>query len=222
MAREEFRAELQALREAIIDLGRTALDAFERAAEALADTDATAAREVIEVDETINECYLELESRCIDLFALQQPVAGDLRFVTASFKILTDIERIGDLATNLAEQAVEKRADHLPDVNVDDLCGIAAEMTDSALTAYKTGDAERCHAVAAQDDELDGLCQRVAELVIQDLVGREFDHAVDDDLMADVRRLLLTVRDIERVGDHAVNIAARTLYMTEASEALLY
>jgi len=219
--RDAFREALAALRAAVVDLGRDALDQFERAAEALADGDGAAARTVIEGDADINERYLDLEGRCIDLLALQQPVAGDLRFVASTFKILTDIERVGDLATNLAEQALAKRTDRLPDVNVDDLNGIAAEMVARALDAYESGDPEGCHAVAAQDDELDGLCQRVAEVVIEDLVGRE-GTVDDDDLLTGVRRLLLTVRDIERVGDHAVNIAARTLYMVEGSETLLY
>jgi phosphate transport system protein len=220
VTRESFREELRDLRAAVVALGRDVLDGFERAADALADGDEAAAREVIEGDAAVNERYLDLESRCIDLLALQQPVAGDLRFVTSTFKILTDIERIGDLATNLAEQALQKRADHVPDVNVADLTDIAAEMVVAALDAYERGDPEACHAVADQDDELDGLCQRVADIVIEDLVGRE--GTVDDDLLTGVRRLLLTVRDVERVGDHAVNIAARTLYMIEGSETLLY
>jgi phosphate transport system protein len=225
VSREAFRAELDALRADIVELGHTVLDQFERAAAALVegdDGDDEAARAVVEADASVNERYLELESRCIDLVALQQPVAGDLRFVAASFKILTDIERIGDLAVNLAERALTKRADYLPDVNVDDLTGIAAEMLAGAIDAYEAGDPARCHAVADQDDELDGLCQRVAALVVEDLVGRDVGRATDDDLMAGVRRLLVTVRDIERVGDHAVNVAARTLYMVEGSPALLY
>jgi phosphate transport system protein len=220
--REEFQAQLDGLRADVVERGRTVLDGFERAAAALVENDTEAARAVVAADETVNRRYLELESRCIDLFALQQPVAGDLRFVAASFKILTDIERIGDLAVNLAERALEKREDYLPEVNVDDLTGIAAEMVERALDAYEAGAPDLCRAVADQDDELDGLCERVAQVVIEDLVGREVERATDDDLMAGVRRLLVTVRDIERVGDHAVNIAARTLYMVEASEALLY
>jgi len=220
--REEFQAELDDLRDAIVELGRTVLAGFERAAVALVENDTEAARAVIDGDATVNRRYLDLESRCIDLLALQQPVAGDLRFVASSFKILTDIERIGDLAVNLAERARDKREDYLPEVNVDDLTGIAAEMLDRALDAYAAGNAAACRAVADQDDELDGLCERVAGLVMEDLVGREVGHEMGDDLMAGVRRLLLTVRDIERVGDHAVNIAARTLYMVEGTETLLY
>ncbi|WP_254829446.1 phosphate signaling complex protein PhoU [Haloglomus salinum] len=222
MPREEFQAELDDLRTAIVELGRTVLAGFERAAAALVENDAEAARAVVSGDATVNQRYLDLESRCIDLLALQQPVAGDLRFVASSFKILTDIERIGDLAVNLAERALAKREDYLPEVNVDDLTGIAAEMLDRALDAYAAGNADACRAVADQDDELDGLCERVAGLVMEDLVGREVGHEMADDLLAGVRRLLLTVRDIERVGDHAVNIAARTLYMVEGTETLLY
>jgi phosphate transport system protein len=220
--RDSFRAELADLRESVADLGRTVLAAFERAVEALAEADEAAAHEVIDGDGAINDRYLALESRCIDLVALQQPVASDLRFVAASFKILTDIERIGDLATNLAEQALRKERSFLPDVNVRDLADIAAEMVERAITAYEDGDTALCHAVADQDDELDGLCERVAGLVLEDLVGRDAGDAVDEALMAGVRRLLLTIRDIERVGDHAVNVAARSLYMTEGTEALLY
>ncbi|WP_254821015.1 phosphate signaling complex protein PhoU [Haloglomus halophilum] len=222
MPREEFQAELDDLRTEIVELGRTVLAGFERAAVALVENDTEAARAVIDGDATVNRRYLDLESRCIDLLALQQPVAGDLRFVASSFKILTDIERIGDLAVNLAERARDKREDYLPEVNVDDLTGIAAEMLDRALDAYAAGNAAACRAVADQDDELDGLCERVAGLVMEDLVGREVGHEMADDLLAGVRRLLLTVRDIERVGDHAVNIAARTLYMVEGTETLLY
>ena len=220
--RDSFRAELEAIRESIADLGWTVLAAFEQAVEALAEGHEAAARQVIAGDEAINDRYLSLESRCIDLFALQQPVAGDLRFVAASFKILTDIERIGDLATNLADQALRKERSYLPDLNVRDLADIAAEMFDRAITAYENGDPELCHAVADQDDELDGLCERVAGLVLEDLVGRDAGDAVDRSLLAGVRRLLLTIRDIERVGDHAVNVAARSLYMTDGTEALLY
>ena len=222
MPRDSFRAELEAIRESIADLGWTVLAAFEQAVEALAEGHEAAARQVIAGDEAINDRYLSLESRCIDLFALQQPVAGDLRFVAASFKILTDIERIGDLATNLADQALRKERSYLPDLNVRDLADIAAEMFDRAITAYENGDPELCHAVADQDDELDGLCERVAGLVLEDLVGRDAGDAVDRSLLAGVRRLLLTIRDIERVGDHAVNVAARSLYMTDGTEALLY
>jgi len=92
------------------------------------------------------------------------------------------------------------------------------------MTAYRTDDAEVCRAIADHDDELDALCQRASERVVRDLIEREVDTGDSwavEELMDDVSRLLLVVRDLERVGDHAVNIAARTLYMVDSDPELV-
>jgi phosphate transport system protein len=101
MPRHEYQESLEELRLDVQQLGELVLKRLDQSLSALEHTDTETAKSVIEGDEEINQRYLELESTCIDLFALQQPVASDLRFVAASFKILTDIERIGDLATNI-------------------------------------------------------------------------------------------------------------------------
>jgi len=191
-----------------------------------AEQDRSLASRIADTDHEINERYLELESTCIDLFALQQPVASDLRFVAASFKILTDLERIADLAANLAAYVVsgERRYDWLSEISISDLAGTAIEMIEDALSVYGDGASDQCHAIAERDDDLDGLCERAAQGIIRSLVDRApiADSEEFEQSLQEVTRRLLVIRDLERIGDHAVNIAARTLYMTESDDSLIY
>jgi phosphate transport system protein len=196
---------------------RKGLDALEQKDERLAE-------EVIEGDGEINRMYLDLEQDCIDLLALQQPVAGDLRFIAASFKIITDLERIADLATNLGGYAIDAEQDVFPDVDVQRIGEVTLDMLERSMDAYRDQDADACYEVARDDDELDAMCEAASEVVVRDLLESDpLDGETDTEtLMREVSRLLLTIRDIERVGDHTVNVAARTLYMLENNDELLY
>ncbi len=223
MPREEYRDQLDALREAVLDLSEIVLERLRQALAAIDGGDEALAREVVEGDAEINRRYLDLEGACVDLLALQQPVAGDLRLVVASFKILTDLERIADLATNLASYALEMDRDVAPDVDLQRIGALTVAMVEDAMAAYADEDADACHEIAARDDEVDERCERASELIVRDLIEREFD-AEDgvEALLGDVSRHLLTIRDLERVGDHAVNVAARTLYAVENDDELIY
>ncbi len=224
MPRDAYQEDLRTLREDVVAFGERVSAQLDDALRAIETDDASLATTVIEGDDAINERYLELESDCIDLIALQQPVASDLRFVTASFKIITELERIGDLATNLSAYVHSVEEPHFPEVNLLDVGRLAREMVDDSLDAYDEKDPDRATAVVERDDELDGLCERVAETVILDLV--ETTETFGDDeltsLLTEVNLILLTLRDIERVGDHAVNIAARSFYMATNRTTLLY
>ena len=224
MPREQYQTELDALRADVLDFGERALAQLDDGLAALATGDERRARAAVQADTATNERYLELESRCIDLFALQQPVASDLRFVAASFKILTDIERVADLAANLGGYAAADGGGLAPEIAVTDIGAAVRSLLVRSLEAYERGDPDACRAVAADDDEVDALCAAASETVARSLVEQE--AAADawelERLLDDVSRLLLTVRDLERVADHAVNIAARTLYMTESDAELLY
>ena len=223
MPRDAYQEELRTLREDVVSFGETVSRRLELALDAIETDDRTLAEEVIEGDEEINERYLELEADCIDLFALQQPVAGDLRFVTASFKIITDLERIGDLAVNLANYLRTATRTLSPEVRLADIGEAARVLLERSLAAYQAEDAAACRAVAADDDEVDALCQRASESVTRDLIaGSDGDGWEAERVLDDVSRVLLTIRDLERVADHAVNIAARTLYMVENDPELLY
>ena len=222
--REEFQQSLDDLRADVAEMGELVLGRLDDALDALERGDDDLARAVIDGDDAVNDRYLRLESECIDLFALQQPVAGDLRLVAASFKILTDLERVGDLATNFGRYALGADDARRVDVDVVNVGRDARDLVADALDAYAAADADACHDIAARDDEIDALCQAASERVVRDLIEREADDDPWDTeaLMDDVSRLLLTIRDVERVADHGVNVAARTLYAVESDPALVY
>lgn len=225
MARQSYQEQLDALRNDVLYMSELVLERLRMGLDALEQKDEDLAWEVIEGDDEINELYLELEGDCIDLLALQQPVASDLRFIAASFKIITDLERIADLATNLGDYTLNAERDVFPDVDIQGIGDAVIEMVEDAMTAYETENTAACYEIAAYDDEIDARCEGASEVVVRDLIETQLETEDQDSierLMADVSRLLLTVRDLERVGDHAVNIAARTLYMVENDDELIY
>ena len=225
MPRESYQRRLAALRDRVVEMADLVVQRLRLALETLESGDERLAREVVEGDHEINELYLDLESECIDLFALEQPVAGDLRFVAASFKIITDLERIGDLATNLAAYAAEAGGGVYAEVDVRRIGALTAEMVDDAVDAFDRGDAAACFEIDRRDDEVDTHCERAGEVVVRDLITREHGELSEsrmEAVMDEVSLVLLMIRDLERVGDHAVNIAARTLYMEENDDELLY
>jgi phosphate transport system protein len=221
MPRENYEDRLAALRADVTAMARTALDRYETALDVLETGDTEQAQRVIEGDHELNQRYLDIESDCIELLALQQPVASDLRFVASSFKIVTDIERVGDLATNLARYGRE--AGGGLDIHATQIGETAGEMFEAAMVAYVDDDAEAARAIAARDDTLDERCRETTEAVIRDLMTtRAWEPDGVGQRLQSASRELLTVRDIERVGDHAVNICARTLYMVEYDDDLIY
>jgi len=221
MPRDTFETRLDALQTDVGALGRDVAERLDRAITAYEDRDHAAGRAVAEADDEINERYLDLEAECIDLLALHQPVASDLRLVVASFKILTDLERVGDLATNLGGYADDLAGETVPSVPITDIGEMVLSQLDAAVTAYEQQDPERCRTVAAADTDLDQRCGAATSDLVRSLVNRSPDDDVAETL-SDTKRYLLTVRDLERAGDHAVNIAARTLYMVENDDDLIY
>ncbi|WP_280586734.1 phosphate signaling complex protein PhoU [Halorubrum sp. Boch-26] len=232
MPRENYQERLEELRADVVAMGDLVLDRYESALRAVEAGDDALADEVIGTDHVVNDRYLELEEECTELLALQQPVAGDLRLVTASFKIITDLERVADLATNIAEYGGEGGGVH-PAVDFRRLGEAAGEMVSDAIAAYETADPEACREIDVRDDDLDERCRRASEAVVRSLLeadrartaaneSSESDSEHLADALDDVSRALLAVRDVERVGDHGVNIAARTLYMIESDDELIY
>jgi len=224
MPRNEYQSQLAELRADVVDMSETVAERLEMGLEALETADEALADEVIEGDAEINQMYLDLEKQCTDLIALQQPVAGDLRFIAASFKIITDLERIADLATNLGEYAKAGETSLFPEIDLQELGDVTLEMLEESMTAYAEEDREQCYTVDERDDDLDYLCEVASDTVVRELIERD---QMDDDeeieaFMEDVSRFLLTIRDIERIGDHSVNIAARALYMIDNNDELIY
>ena len=223
MARTSYQEQLRELRSEICYMSELVMERLRMGLDALDRKDVDLANEVITGDSEINRMYLDLEQQCINLLALQQPVASDLRFIASSFKIITDLERIGDLAVNLGEYTIDAERDLFPDVDVQEMGRLTLEMVDDAMAAYDEEDVGACYELAKRDDDLDHFAERASEIVVRDLIERELDSPEEVEvLLQDVSRLLLTIRDLERVGDHAVNIAARTLYMVENDDELIY
>src|SRR6056297_2033459 len=171
MPRESYQELLESLREDVLYMSELVLDRLRLGLSAIEQKDEELAWEVIDGDDEINELYLDLEQDCIDLLALQQPVAGDLRFIASSFKVITDLERIGDLATNLAQYAIQAERERYPEVDVQTIGHLAVEMVEDAMDAYAENDAEACRAIADRDDELDALCDKASETIARELIA---------------------------------------------------
>lgn len=225
MARQSYQERLRELRENVLFMSELVLERLRLGLHALELKDDDLALRVIKGDDEINEMYLDLERDCIVLLALQQPVAGDLRFITASFKIITDLERIADLAVNLGEYAMTAEQDVFPDVDVQGIGSLVHEMVEDSMTAYSEEDPDACFEIADRDTLIDSRCEQASGVVVRDLIETQLEEGNESEiesLLREVSRLLLTIRDLERVGDHAVNIAARTLYMVENNDELIY
>jgi len=222
MPREEYQERLNELREEVLGMSDLVLERYRSSLRALEDKDEELAREIIEGDAEINDLYLEIEGDCVDLLALQQPVASDLRLVAASFKIITDLERIGDLSTNLGRYTLEAERTRFSEVDVQELGAFAGSMVEDSARAYENENAGLCHDIEESDEVLDTRCEEASQRVIGRLIDGTVETGSTQELMQDATRLLLMIRDLERVGDHAVNIAARTLYMVENDDELLW
>jgi len=226
MSRNQYDERLTTLRTDVVLLAETVLERYEDAVDAMAAGDTRRADQIVRQDDEINSRYLALEQECTTLIARRQPVASELRLVTASFKILTDLERIADLAVNLASRTEYGTTELHDAIDIRTLGMTAGEMVATAVDAYETETSDACRAVATTDNELDEDCETANRQLIRELIAeRTTDGRDERELAATVdrtTRALLTVRDIERVGDHAVNIAARALYMIDSDAELLY
>jgi phosphate transport system protein len=224
MARKDYQQRLKELRTDVVEMSELALERLKMGMDALENKDEELAWEVIEGDDEVNEVYLEIEQECVDLIALQQPVAGDLRLIAASFKIITDLERIADLATNLGDYTLDARRTYFSEVDVQEVGEFATSMVEDSIEAYENEDTELCYEIDERDGTLDEMCEGASERIMRNLI-EGIDVETDDEaelLLQETSRLLLTIRDLERVGDHAVNIAARTLYMLENDDELIW
>lgn len=222
MARRSYQEALADLRAAVIGMGDLVVDRLSDGLRALTTGDDALARSVVEGDDVVNDRYLKIESDCIDLLALQQPVASDLRLVTAAFKIITDLERIADIAANLGRYALAADGGFDFGVSIGDLGQEARSLVKQSLQGFADEDKAACRALVEANEQLDAACLAASETIARSLIEDGVEDPWDvERVLDDVSRLLLTVRDLERIGDHAVNIAARTVYMIDHDPALI-
>jgi phosphate transport system protein len=208
-----FSEELEALQEQLLAMGGLAEEQVRESVSGLTERDPALIDHVLASDTPINALHIEIDDRCFKLLALRQPVAADLREIVAAIKANTDLERVGDLAINIAEAA--KRALHHPPPSavsdIPQMSVIAQRMLRDALDSFVRRDVLLARAVLAEDDALDTLKADIS----RDLLGcmRTNPAAIEGCL-----QLILVSRHLERIGDHATNIAEDVIFMVSAQD----
>ena len=200
-----FNQELKQLGSDLESMANQVATAIERAAESLRQGDIVIAEQVIDADERINDLQRDIDDLCVMLLARQQPVAGDLRVVSSALKVVTDLERIGDHASDIAELILRIRGEHIYHVvrHIPGMAMAAREMVRSAIDAFISQDITAAKTIEKQDDIVDELFTKVKNDVI-DLLKQSAEHA---DQCID---LLMIAKYLERIGDHAVNVCEWT------------
>lgn len=208
--RAAFENDLRRLQTEILKMGSMAETAIAHAILSLQTQDGKLAASVITGDDEVDRMELGIEELCVKLIALQQPLAGDLRVITGMLKICTDIERLADLATNVAEVALRIGKAPLikPLEDIPEMANIAQSMVRDGLNALVARDAAAARAVCLRDDEVDQMYSQLhaelMEFICSSLSSKDVEQAVD---------LLFVARQLERIADHATNIAERVIYM---------
>jgi phosphate transport system protein len=208
-----FQEELTVLQEQLLTMGGLAEEQVRQAVHGLTERDTGVIEQVLAGDQPINELHIKIDDRCFKLLALHQPMAVDLRAIVAAVKVNTDLERVGDLAVNIAEAA--KRALQFPPSapirEIPRMSDVAQRMLRDALDAYVRRDVQLARGVLAEDDTLDNLKTDMS----RDLLGcmRADPNTIDGCL-----QLILVSRHLERIGDHATNIAEDVIFMVSARD----
>ena len=204
--------EVERLKRQILALGGTVEERLRMAVKSVEDRDAKLASKVIAADVEIDEKEVDVEEECLKILALHQPVASDLRFIIAVLKINNDIERIGDLAVSVAERTLllvqKKKPESLVDFTR--MADLAQEMLRKSLDALVNLNAGAARGVCADDDRLDQMNRDVYEIV-KEGIGKEGSP----DNISSMICLLSIARSLERIGDHATNIAEDVVYLVE-------
>jgi phosphate transport system protein len=204
--------ELSTLRDSLLLLGGQTEEALERAMYALTERDSDVARQVLEDDDEVDRLEVEIDRLCIDLIALRQPAARDLRFVISVAKIAPILERIADHACNIARAAIDlnNEPELKRTVDLQLMAEHALSMLRAALDAFTSTDAAAARAVIQRDAEIDDLYNQVFGDLIEMMVAEPSTATRD-------ARLLFVAKHLERIGDYVTDICELTVYMAEAA-----
>ena len=211
-----FAEELEELNQSLLEMSALVESSLHTAVQALVERDDRMARRVTEDEHLINRMELDLDARVTRLLALNQPVAGDLRFLVMCLKINTDLERMGDLAVSIAERSISLNALREPEghqqslgqalIDTPRMAGLTEDMLHRALDAFVKRDASLAQGVLPSDDEVDEIRNRVYDDLIA-LMQRE------PTLVPAAVSLMFVARNLERIADHATNIAEDVIYL---------
>ena len=208
-----YERELQDLKDRILLLGGTVEEMIASSMRSLLQRDTALARRVIESDPKVDNGELEVDHLCLSLLALRQPAASDLRFIATALKIVTDLERIGDLAVNIAERAIELNEEPplKPYIDIPRMSSAVADMLHQALDAFVSKDPGRARAVLGADDAVDQLNVQLFRELLTYMIEepRNVSRAM---------RITFIAKYLERIGDHATNIAQMVIFMCEGRD----
>jgi phosphate transport system protein len=203
-----FEHDIEELKERLLWMGSLAERAVHQAIHAVLDSDEKLAQDVLNEENAINELQIEVDERVVQLLALQQLMAADLRFVLAAARINNDLERIGDQAVNIAQSA-ERIIRHprvKPYVDLPRMSELAEGMVRDSLNAVVRRDVELARSVLLRDDQVDALRDQIFRELLSYMMG-------DSAVVFAAFELILVAKNIERIGDHATNIAEDVIYM---------
>jgi len=208
-----FQDELEQLKARLLEMGGLAEEQTRLAVKALVNRDRDLIARVLTGDDPLNQLHIELDNRCFTLLALYQPMAVDLRAIVAAVKINTDLERVGDLAINIAE-AAQRYVGHAPVkklIDIPRMANIAQSMLRDALDAFVRRDTALAQNVLNEDDALDSLKTQIFRELLTYMLAdpATIEPALD---------LILVSRHLERIGDHATNVAEDVIFMVSARD----
>lgn len=213
--RSKFTEQLQTLNNKIVEMGEKVTQSITLAIKALVGKDVESAKQIMQADTIINHLQKQIENICFDLLIQQQPVAKDLRLVTAALKMVTDMERIGDHAADISEMTIllgqNSRIDLFP--HISKMATETMLMLNAGIEAYVTRNIAMAHDVIAYDDVVDELFNVTKADIIRSIAKRQTEGE-------DAADLLLVAKYLERIGDHTTNIAEWVIYALQTTESV--
>jgi phosphate transport system protein len=208
-----YEQELRGLKEKILLLGGRVEEMIASAMTSLTGRDPDLARKVIESDLLVDAAEMEIDHVCLNLLALRQPAASDLRFITTALKIVTDLERIGDLAVNTAERSIELAQEPplKPYIDIPRMSAAVTRMVTEALDAFVASDPDKARGVLASDDAVDQLNVQLFRELLTYMIEEPKN-------VSRALRITFIAKYLERIGDHATNIAQMVIFMCEGRD----
>jgi phosphate transport system protein len=211
MAETHFQKELEELKENLLKMAAMVEEAIRDAIQSLVKRDSKLAQRTFEFEDRINTMEIAIDEMCLKLLALRQPMAVDLRFITSAMKIITDLERMGDQAVNIAERAISLNQEPQlkPYIDLPRMAEIAESMVKDVLDAFVNHDSRLARSVCQKDDLVDGLKDQVFRELLTYMMS-------DPKTITGAVHLLIVTRCLERIADHATNIAEDVIFMVDA------
>jgi phosphate transport system protein len=210
---KHYEGQLRSLKEKLLLIGHKAETSIADATRALIERKPSLAQRVIDEDDQLDQLELEIDDICLEILAREQPVASDLRFIATAMKIVGDIERIGDNGVNIARRALEilDEPELKPIIDVPVAAAAAQRILKESLDAFVNGDAELAKRVIEGDRYIDDVCEQM----LRELLTYMFE---DPTMISRALRLIFVARNLERVGDHAANIAEMVIFLVDGQD----